>query len=282
MHMATCAACGNEGGEGVTFCGHCGQAMDPEGFTAYAMKDPSTGPLFEVRIGDYIKTGWHTFRQYPAGFVGFSLIVATVNGLILLIDYRIQVPVLWYLLTAPIGPLFAGIYVVTAKLLQRRACAFTDFFAGFHYFQPLLIFGLIASLISMGDMLLRYYLLWRHPLLPVLFDLASLAFTLVFLFTPMLVIDRRLRLWEAMGLSRRTVQRRWLSFLGLMLLIGLLASVLGSVAALLVTLVSVAFKFEMADFLTLLFIWVKLTAPIYFIAFTAAYADLFGFQSKEY
>jgi len=46
--MATCAACGNEVAEGASFCDHCGQTVDPEGFTTYAMKDPSTGPLFEV------------------------------------------------------------------------------------------------------------------------------------------------------------------------------------------------------------------------------------------
>ena len=49
-----------------------------------------------------------------------------------------------------------------------------------------------------------------------------------------------------------------------------------------VTLVSGVFKFELAGFPTLLVIFVRLTAPIYYIALTAAYADLFGLQSKEY
>ena len=83
--MATCASCGNEGTEGVTFCKHCGQEMTPDGLTNYAVKDPSTGPLFEVRIGDYIETGWRTFLQYPAGFVGFILILALVTILLTLI-----------------------------------------------------------------------------------------------------------------------------------------------------------------------------------------------------
>ena len=275
--MATCASCGNEVAEGVNFCEPCGQEKDREGFTIYEVKDPSTGPPFEVRIGHYIKTGWHTFLQYPAGFVGFILILAIVNIVLLLIDYQIGIPLLWYFLAALLEPLFAGIYVVSAKLLQRQARSFTDFFAGFHYFQPLLIFGLIGSLISMGDALFGHY-----RFLPVLFNLASLAFTLAFLFTPMLVIDRRLPLWEAMGLSRRTVQRRWLPFLGLMILIGLLSVVISLIISLMVTLVSGLFKFELAGFRTILFICGRLMGPIYFIAFTAAYADLFGLQSKEY
>jgi len=283
--MATCAACGNEGAEGVTFCKHCGPEMDPEGFTPFEVKDPSTGPLFEVRIGHYIKTGWHTFLQYPAGFVGFILILLTVNIVFLLITYPIPAPLLWllwYLIIALFEPLWVGVYVVSAKLLQRQTCAFTDFFAGLHYFRPLLIFGLIDALIWGVDMLVRYHLLWHYRFLPVLFNLASMAFTLAFLFTPMLVIDRRLRLWEAMGLSLRTVQRRWLPFLGLILLLGLLSAVIGSVIALMVILVSGVFIFELAGFRTVLLIWCRMTGPIYFIACIAAYADLFGLQSKEY
>jgi hypothetical protein len=72
--MAICASCGNEGAVGVSFCNHCGQEMTLEGFRTYVIKDPSSGPLFEVRLGDYIETGWHTFLQYPAGFIGFILI----------------------------------------------------------------------------------------------------------------------------------------------------------------------------------------------------------------
>ena len=275
--MATCASCGNKGAEGVTFCKHCGQEMTTEGFTTYAMKDPSTGPLFEVRIGVYIEKGWHTFLQYPAGFVGFILILALINIFLLLISSRTGIPLLWYLLAVLLEPLLAGIYVVSAKLLQRQTCAFTDFFTGLHYFQPLLIFGLIICLIAMGDKLFGHY-----RLVSFLFDLASLAFTLAFLFTPMLVIDRHLRLWEAMGLSLRTVQRRWWSFLGLIFLLGLFLLVIGLSMSSIVALVAGVFKFELAGFTTLLVIFVKLTTPIYYIAFTAAYADLFGFQSKEY
>ena len=283
--MATCTACGNEITEGADLCEHCWQAMNPEGLTTYVMKDPSTGPLFEVRIGDYIKTGWRTFLQYPAGFAGFILIILIVNIALLLMTKPIPAPwfwLLWYLISALYIPLSAGVYVISAKLLQRQACGFTDFFAGFHYFRPLLIFGLIYALFWGGNMLVRYHLLWRSPFLPVLFNLASLAFTLAFFFTPMLVIDRRLGLWEAMGLSRRTVQRRWPSFLGFMLLIWLLSLVIGSAIALMAMLVSGILTFELGGFRKVMPICVRLIGPLLFIACIAAYADLFGLQSKKY
>ena len=283
--MATCSSCGREIVEGASFCDHCSQQVDDGCISGYEVKDPSTGHLFEVRIGHYIKTGWHTFSQYPGGFAGFILIMLAVNYLLLLITYPIPAPLLlllWYLIISLYEPLRAGISIVSAKLLQRQTYGFTDFFAGFHYFKPLLFFGLIHSLIWGADMLVRYQLLWQHRFLPVLFNLASLAFTLAFLFTPMLVIDRRLALWEAMGLSRRTIQRRWSSFLGFLLLIWLLSLVIGSVIALLVILVSGVFKFELAGFRTVMLICVRLTGPILVIVCIAAYTDLFGLQSKEY
>ena len=150
----------------------------------YEVKDPSTGPLFEVRIGHYIKTGWHTFLQYPAGFVGFLPDIGDSYCCIIInifTRYRRLALCSGTFWSPSLNPCLRGVYVVSAKLLQRQGCAFTDFFAGFHYFQPLLIFGLIGALIWGGDKLFGpYRLLW------VLFDLASLAFTLAFLFTPML------------------------------------------------------------------------------------------------
>jgi hypothetical protein len=283
--MATCASCGNEAAEGVTLCEHCGQALNPEGLTTYVMKDPSTGPLFEVRIGHYIKTGWHTFLHYPGGFAGFTLITLLVNIALLFMTKPIPAPwfwLLWYLIIALYSPFSAGVYVVSAKLLQRQACTFSDFCAGFHYFRPLLIFGLINALFWGGDMLVRYHLFWRSPLWPFLFNLASLAFMLAFLFTPMLVIDRRLGLWEAMGLSRRTFQRRWRSFLGFILLIWLLSWIIGSALALMAIVVSGIFPFDLGGYRTVMPACTRLIGPLLFITVIAAYADLFGLHSKEY
>ncbi len=42
------------------------------------------------------------------------------------------------------------------------------------------------------------------------------------MFAKELVIDRQLDFWEAMELSRRTVHRHWVGFLGFLLFIGLL------------------------------------------------------------
>ena len=57
-----------------------------------------------------------------------------------------------------------------------------------------------------------------------------------------------------MGLSRRTVQRRWWSFLGLIFLLVFLSVVFGLSMVLMVALVSIVFKFELAGFSIVLLI----------------------------
>jgi hypothetical protein len=39
-----------------------------------AFRKPNTAPLDERRIRQYFRTGWQTFKQYPLGFIAYSLI----------------------------------------------------------------------------------------------------------------------------------------------------------------------------------------------------------------
>lgn len=236
----------------------------------YKVKDPFTGPPYNVHIGQYIRKGWEIFLQYPAGFIGIILILIIANGILIFIianvtssmtekNLLLTIFLTSFLEMVVISPLYVGLYIVSAKLLQRQPCRFLDFFSGFHYFKPLMIFGLIFSLfyviiIGIGNLILPYKILF------LLCNLASMAFELLFLFTPFIVIDRRLGLWEAMELSRQTVQRRWFQILGFLSLAGLIA---------------------MAGVIVL-GVGLMITIPLFFCIITAAYADIFGLQSKEY
>jgi len=143
-------------------------------------------------------------------------------------------------------PLFMGNFIVSAKLLHGQTPEFRDFFAGFQYFLPLLLLSLVAGLfIGIGTLLL---------IIPGLYLIVA------YMFASYLVVDRRLDFWPAMELSRHTVHPRWFGFFAFMLLVALL-NLAGAVA---------------------LGVGLLVTIPLSFCAVTAAYADLFGFQSKEY
>ena len=141
------------------------------------------------------------------------------------------------------APLFMGNFIVSAKLLHGQNPEFRDFFEGFQYFLPLLLLSLVAGLfIGIGTILL---------IVP------GVYLAVAYLFASYLVVDRRLDFWPAMELSRRTVNPRWFGYFAFMLLLALL---------------------NLAGAL-LLGLGLLVTIPLSFCTVTAAYADLFGFQS---
>jgi len=140
-------------------------------------------------------------------------------------------------------PLLMGNFIVSAKLLQGQTPDFRDFFAGFQFFLPLLLLSLVAGLfIGIGTILL---------LVP------GVYLAVAYLFASNLVVDRRLDFWPAMELSRRTINPRWFGYFAFMLLVALL-NLAGGIA---------------------LGLGLLVTIPLSFCTVTAAYADLFGFQS---
>jgi hypothetical protein len=233
--MPRCSGCGNRLTGAELHCPACGQptAAPPPPTAPSQFRTPRLMPL-----GDYIKTGWEVFKQYPGGFVGFLLLNAAMHtGLHAL-------PYVGSLASAAVStPLFMGNFIVSAKLLQGHSPEFRDFFAGFSFFWPLLLLSLVSSaLIGIGFILL---------IIP------GIYLSVGYLFASSLVIDRRLDFWPAMEMSRRTLNPLWFTFFAFLLLL-LLIILAGTV---------------------LLGLGLLIAVPVSFAAMTAAYGDLFGFQS---
>jgi hypothetical protein len=236
-------------------------------------QNSNTAPLDERRIWQYFRTGWQTFKQYPLGFMGFSLIIWLVKlSPIFLLK---ETYLIGLLLGIASYPLYVGDYIVSAKLLQKQPCAFVDFFSGFHFYRPLIIFGFILGLIGAID-----YFFPAHLTLRLVGKLIFIAVTVLYLFTPLIIVDRRLGFLPAMEFSRRMVQRQLFTFLifnflGFLIIVpGIIALMIGIRAPLSPV---IALPIAAAAILAIL-----VAAPVFACAVTAAYADLFGLQSKEY
>ena len=233
--MPYCPECGNQLTGSESHCPACGQPTDspPPLLEPSPPQAPASLPL-----GDYFKTGWGLFKQYPGGFVGFCLLYLLIQAALHSIPYVGAVASF-----AVSTPLLMGNFIVSAKLLHGQTPEFRDFFAGFQYFLPLLLLSLVAGLfIGIGTLLL---------IIPGLYLLVA------YMFASYLVVDRRLDFWPAMELSRRTVNPRWFGYFAFVLLVVLL-NLAGAIA---------------------LGVGLLVTIPLSFCAVTAAYADLFGFQS---
>jgi uncharacterized membrane protein len=236
--MPYCSECGHQLTGSEPNCPGCGQPTDfpPALLEPAPARAPQSLPL-----GDYFKTGWGLFKQYPTGFVGFCLLYLLIQAVLHSIPYVGAVGSF-----AVSTPLLMGNFIVSAKLLHGQTPEFRDFFTGFQYLLPLLLLSLVAGLfIGLGTILL---------VIPGLYLLVA------YMFASYLVVDRRLDFWPAMELSRRTVHPRWFGYFAFALLV-ILLNLAGAVA---------------------LGVGLLVTIPLSFCAVTAAYADLFGFQSKEY
>jgi uncharacterized membrane protein len=233
--MPYCPECGHQFTGSEPNCPGCGQPTDspPPLLAPSPARTPASLPL-----GDYFKTGWGLFNQYPGGFVGFCLLYLLIQAALHSIPYLGKVASF-----AISTPLLIGNFIVSAKLLHGQTPVFRDFFTGFQYFLPLLLLSVVAGLfISIGTLLL---------IIPGVYLIVA------YMFASYLVVDRGLDFWPAMELSRRTVHPRWFSYFAFVLLVVLL-NLAGAVA---------------------LGVGLLVTIPLSFCAVTAAYADLFGFQS---
>jgi uncharacterized membrane protein len=236
--MPYCPECGNQLTGSESHCPGCGQAID----SPLPISELSPPRIPEsLPLGDYFKTGWGLFKQYPGGFVGFCLLYLLIQAALHAIPFVGAVASF-----AISTPLLIGNFIVSAKLLHGQPPEFRDFFEGFQYFLPLLLLSLVAGLfIGIGTLLL---------IIPGVYLIVA------YMFASYLVVDRRLDFWEAMELSRRTVNPRWFGYFAFALLVVLL-NLAGAIA---------------------LGVGLLVTIPLSFCAVTAAYADIFGLQSKEY
>ena len=154
-------------------------------------------------LGEYFKTGWELFKQYPGGFVGFCLLYFVIQVALHAIPFVGAVASL-----AVSTPLLMGNFLVSAKLLQGQTPEFRDFFSGFQFLVPLLLLSLVAgTFIAIGTILLV---------------IPGVYLAVAYLFATYLVIDRGLEFWPAMELSRHTVNPRWFGYFAFVLLLALL------------------------------------------------------------
>lgn len=251
--MPVCPQCQREIAPGDRFCSHCGYQLpeDPPGLAAAPEASGINKGLvsreilevgdYQVKTGYYLKAGWEIFKQNILGFVGFCLLAVLIQVILNSIGWFGQL--VSFIIA---GPLWAGLFVVSAKLCQHQATQFGDFFAGFRYFLPLLLYNLVASLLVLVGLILL--------VVPGIYLIVG------YTFATLLILDRRLDFWPAMETSRKTVQRQWFGIFGFLLVLLLLN--LGGII--------------------LLGVGLLVTGPWSICAITVAFDDIFGLKATSY
>lgn len=199
---------------------------------------------YVVKIGDYIGTGWETFKKNPGGFVGFTLVVFLINVAVAKINQSAS-PVGTLISLLVSGPLNAGFLIVAFKLLRNRATTFGDFFRGFNNFLPLFLVSLVSSvMIGIGFILL---------LIPGIYLAVAYTFALP------LVLEKKMNFWDGMEFSRKLISKNWFSFFGFAFVL-VLVNLAGGL---------------------LLGVGLLVTIPLSVCAIAAAYADIVGLPASS-
>ena len=82
---------------------------------------------YQVKIGEYLDTGWNICKQQLGLFVGFLVIQIIISISLGQIDEKIGAPVS-FLISAPLN---AGFFIAALQILKKKSTVIEDFFKGF-------------------------------------------------------------------------------------------------------------------------------------------------------
>jgi hypothetical protein len=275
------------------------QSFTEDNHSVHASSDRLMRSEYEVDISGFIGQAWELFKQEPGKYIGYSLVVIVIYLIEQVFgnmfdpeklsggyqDYSsgifwIQLLVLLVIsifLSLLTIPLYAGVNVVGFKQMSDQEVKFGDFFHGYHYWasliasalaQGVIVFIVIGIAVIAGSLVLGMF--WNTSqhliatlliMLIIVLSLVSLIYiAVIYIFSQMLIIDRRFGFWQSMEMSRKVVTQRWFSVFALMIVTGLL-NLLGAVA---------------------LIVGLLVTFPLSYLTLSVAYREIFGLEGSDW
>ena len=180
-------------------------------------------------IGDYFKEGFALFKQSAGTFIVASILfwVASIASF-----------------SSLFGPLLAGYMLIFVEKIRGNDVKAFDIFKGFNRFIPIVIvFYLTKAIIAIGIFLLV---------------IPGLIFISWFLFVELLILDKKIGVFEAMKLNKRMSSERGIwNYVILNVVLVAILSILGGIS---------------------FGIGTVIVTPVVFAIYAVAYEDSFGEQ----
>ncbi len=231
---------------------------------------------YEFKMGKYISAGFDIFKKEPWLLMGFLV----VNIVISMVASSIT-----SVLSAVVSvPLSVGFFIFANKVSTGRNAQFADFFGGFKSFIPLMLNYLVIVLLALlvfSPGIIYFFisvdffseitswanqieimtklmgLLITLPVVIILFFVSLLVwlyFGVSFILSQQLIVFNGLDFWSSIKTSMKLVSKKWFSFFGFLIVIGLI-NILGMLC---------------------LFFGLLVTVPATICAIYAAYEDIAG------
>ncbi|MFK8042467.1 hypothetical protein [Congregibacter sp.] len=146
--------------------------------------------------GVCLRDGWALYKQEPWLLSGATILLGVICGVVGLIPFAGA-------LVYP--PLLAGLYSMIIRLERGETITISNLFDGFQFFVPLIIASILMSIfISIGLFLLV---------------LPGLYLVIVYGFTNLMIIDKKMDFWPAMEASRKLIHANFWSYTVLLLVL---------------------------------------------------------------
>jgi hypothetical protein len=152
---------------------------------------------YHVKSLEYLREGWATFKNYPTGFLGFAMLFTVASQAALTLG-RVVGQVVSLVIQVI---MLAGIAMVVWKEIQRGPTRFTDFFPDWNTAGYLMICTILGLLLVVTGL--------------ILFVVPGIYLMVAYMFSNMLIVDRKFTPWQALEASRRVVTRNWWGVAGL-------------------------------------------------------------------
>jgi len=165
---------------------------------------------YEFKFGEYISDGFRIFGQNAGGFIGFAFIYLALAVLASLLP-----SILSNIASLLLNPLVAGFILVSKKIYKGEQHSFNDFFALKQYYGVLLGTSVISSLLTILGI--------------ILLILPGIYLSVAFSFATCFVVLGGQKIESSLKLSQKVVHKQWWSFLGFLLVLGLI-NVVGLIA----------------------------------------------------
>src|SRR5437870_13160121 len=166
---------------------------------------------YTVKTFEYLGQGWDAFTDNPVGFLEFTLALTFASQAVPLLA-----PIVGQLLSIVIQVvMFAGLAIVTWKQGKDGSTVLADFFPDWRTTAQLVwctVVGLLLIVIGLAFLVL-----------PAIYLLVAYTFSYL------LIVDRRMGVWQALEGSRRVVNKHWWGVFGLTLVMLLVVGIGGIV-----------------------------------------------------
>jgi hypothetical protein len=204
---------------------------------------------YDFNMGKYMGDGWDLFKKGAGSYIGFTIVFFIIVMVLVFIPFvNILVSVFEYVL-------LAGIFIFSRNLLNDKA-EFSNFFEGFNSFGQIFLFAIVLFLFTMPALVIFIiYLLpegfmnsamngfadaeymaeeiianFQDKMGAIIFLYLVMILYMLYLyisysFTIVLIVDRKMRFWDAMELSRKVIAKNFFSFFGMYIILGVLVTI---------------------------------------------------------